>query len=516
MGTAHTITTDILSLPGGLVPRKLAGYSNGEANYYQLDALGSGRAVTGAGGAVQGEFADYSDFGTRLSPAPTPLAPSFTGYEHDAYTGLEYAKNRYYDPATASFISSDPYPVDHSDLLGANLYNYVQGNPVNSTDPLGWFNWGTRTVEYGDTVNSIAESWGISPNIIYSRNPQIASARAIFPGQYVSLPVCDNAKCQETLVKWTAIHDATVPTICDKNGTVAQYVKSCAEPSQTLENAIHLLLTKIPLYHLREFLQAMNLDPSMVIDASHPWNVLVFYGTFYYRLGYSWYNLPDEFKLVYSLMKPIGVACVDLPQRWQNGDEAIVGNAHHIDTFDDPINIIILAVGGGRAGYLVTSAVGGLVFNALKEILRVVLPALCLNDGDCTNEASRLTEALCNNDGDCFDEINDIAQVVKEPLNRGLYDRTWEHLFRPKDPAYHGWNKLIDVANEAQRIQIWNRLYTIATETLPKTNLGTSEIITNLNGYQVVIRINVIESGLRNINGWIGTSDGRFPTFYYP
>ncbi|HUN24422.1 MAG TPA: RHS repeat-associated core domain-containing protein [Anaerolineales bacterium] len=141
----YTITTDILSLPGGPVsqsetlPRKLAGYSNGGASYYQLDALGSGRAVTGAGGAVAGGFTDYGDFGTRLSPAPTPLAPSFTGYEHDAYSGLEYAKNRYYDPATASFISSDPYPVDHSDLLGANLYNYVQGNPVNSTDPLGWF-----------------------------------------------------------------------------------------------------------------------------------------------------------------------------------------------------------------------------------------------------------------------------------------------------------------------------------------------------------------------------------------
>jgi RHS repeat-associated protein len=149
--TSNPTTTDLLSIDGGLVPRKLASYRSGGASYFQLDALGSGRAVTGAGGAVQGDFASFGDFGKTLSTTDQPLTPSYTGYEHDAYTGLEYAKNRYYDPQTASFISSDPYPVDPSDLLGMNLYNYVQGNPVNSTDPLGWF------VIYG--INSSSQDW---------------------------------------------------------------------------------------------------------------------------------------------------------------------------------------------------------------------------------------------------------------------------------------------------------------------------------------------------------------------
>ncbi|HUN24418.1 MAG TPA: RHS repeat-associated core domain-containing protein, partial [Anaerolineales bacterium] len=259
VGTAQLTTTDILSLPGGLVPRKLAGYSNGSASYYQLDALGSGRAVTGAGGAVAGGFTDYGDFGTRLSPAPTQLAPSFTGYEHDAYTGLEYAKNRYYDPATASFISSDPYPVDHSDLLGANLYNYVQGNPVNSTDPLGWFvitGFSTSRIyfktEQNETKNWIAPVFDVQPNklIVY-----------YFPKQnYVPVYVTDPSKIIPTASRgYAPFCDRGVSAKCNSNlieylsrqagQQIYDYSKAGLVPVSELTNALQPQPTPTPRYN---------------------------------------------------------------------------------------------------------------------------------------------------------------------------------------------------------------------------------------------------------------------------
>jgi RHS repeat-associated protein len=222
--TANTTTTDLLSLQSGLVPRRLASYSSGSASatrasYYQLDALGSGRAVTGAAGAVQGDFASFGDFGTRLSTTDQPLTPSYTGYEHDAYTGLEYAKNRYYDPQTASFISSDPYPVDPSDLLSMNLYNYVQGNPVNSTDPLGWFNWGTLTTEDGDTIWSVANEWGTTAANIILLNPDVklfSNENGLFmiKGQRILFPSCASAKCMEIIEKYQNSIKGWSPSTC--------------------------------------------------------------------------------------------------------------------------------------------------------------------------------------------------------------------------------------------------------------------------------------------------------------
>jgi RHS repeat-associated protein len=48
-------------------------------------------------------------------------------------TGLVYARNRWYDPHTASFLSPDPKGyVDSS-----NLYAFAGGDPVNGRDPLG-------------------------------------------------------------------------------------------------------------------------------------------------------------------------------------------------------------------------------------------------------------------------------------------------------------------------------------------------------------------------------------------
>lgn len=121
---------------------KLAYWQDGQVEYFQNDVLGSVLGTTdGSGAAVAPEgFMRYGDYGEMLGPeSALPTGDSFTGYERDAYTGLYYARNRYYDAISGTFITSDPYPLDHIDLLDLHRYLYVQADPLNAVDPLGLF-----------------------------------------------------------------------------------------------------------------------------------------------------------------------------------------------------------------------------------------------------------------------------------------------------------------------------------------------------------------------------------------
>ncbi len=48
-------------------------------------------------------------------------------------SGLQYRRNRYYDPATGRFTQADPIGLGG----GTNLYGFANGDPVNNTDPFG-------------------------------------------------------------------------------------------------------------------------------------------------------------------------------------------------------------------------------------------------------------------------------------------------------------------------------------------------------------------------------------------
>jgi len=50
----------------------------------------------------------------------------------DPETGLQYLRARYYDPATAQFLTRDPLEAETR-----SVYEYVDGDPLNRIDPSG-------------------------------------------------------------------------------------------------------------------------------------------------------------------------------------------------------------------------------------------------------------------------------------------------------------------------------------------------------------------------------------------
>jgi RHS repeat-associated protein len=98
--------------------------------------------LSSGGGSVTAQWhATYSSFGQlTVVPANTLTAPRFTytGREWDANAQLYYYRARWYDPATARFISEDPLQSNSGDN---NFYRYVHNGPEDGTDPTGhgWF-----------------------------------------------------------------------------------------------------------------------------------------------------------------------------------------------------------------------------------------------------------------------------------------------------------------------------------------------------------------------------------------
>lgn len=117
---------------------RLAYWQGGDMGYLQNDGLGSVLGATAADGAAPAALMRYGDYGEELGPDEVlPTEDGYTGYERDAYTGLNYARHRYHDATTGTFLTVDPYPLDHQDVLDLHRYLYVQANPINNIDPLG-------------------------------------------------------------------------------------------------------------------------------------------------------------------------------------------------------------------------------------------------------------------------------------------------------------------------------------------------------------------------------------------
>ena len=92
------------------------------------------------------------------------MDPAFATYHYDAPSGLEYALNRYYDPARGRFTTADPYESSGhpQNPLSWNRYAYVTGDPINMNDPTG-LEGSNDDDENGDRAMPEGPFWGSMP-----------------------------------------------------------------------------------------------------------------------------------------------------------------------------------------------------------------------------------------------------------------------------------------------------------------------------------------------------------------
>jgi len=125
--------------------------STGAALYYQHDQYGSTRLLTDQTGAAAASYT-YDANGnltTKTGTADTPLR--WNGQTQDTDTGLYYLRARYYDPATAQFLSVDPLAA-----ITQAVYTYASNNPLNRVDPTGLDDWWNPTTWSSQTWTNVA------------------------------------------------------------------------------------------------------------------------------------------------------------------------------------------------------------------------------------------------------------------------------------------------------------------------------------------------------------------------
>ena len=114
---------------------------------------------------------DYDEFGVTTASGDAFFNEvTFTGSIADA-SGLLYMNARYYNPATARFLSQDTYTGSASVPWTQHLYAYCNNNPVNMVDPTGHVAVRATAVyvNFGDvekTIGTASEDEASLPEIV--------------------------------------------------------------------------------------------------------------------------------------------------------------------------------------------------------------------------------------------------------------------------------------------------------------------------------------------------------------
>jgi RHS repeat-associated protein len=133
--SSGTLTTRYLTNPQGIDLLYGRVSSGGAVAWYFTDLEGSIREIVNQGGTVLDQV-NYDPFGNVLYES-TPANGDrfkFQGGEFDANLNLYRFGKRWNDPLNGRWISQDPLGFAAGD---ANLYRFIDNDPVNFIDPLG-------------------------------------------------------------------------------------------------------------------------------------------------------------------------------------------------------------------------------------------------------------------------------------------------------------------------------------------------------------------------------------------
>ncbi len=123
-----------------------------ETQYLHKDHLGSLDVITDATGALVQELS-FDAWGQRRNATDWSALTSLqlTGFDHSRTTrgftghemldevGVIHMNGRIYDPKLGRFLQADPFVQDPLNTQSLNRYSYVWNNPLNATDPSGYF-----------------------------------------------------------------------------------------------------------------------------------------------------------------------------------------------------------------------------------------------------------------------------------------------------------------------------------------------------------------------------------------
>ena len=202
--TGHPIVTELYrGMNNALVSMdEIQGGGQGSQYWFATDGLNSVAATTKQNGQSThevfydpyGQVIDENGHWEDSSSWTNPhLHYLLSGKEWDEESRLYYFGARYYDADAGVWITQDPYRGNINTPMTRHRSLYVRNNPINRIDPLGYFDFSTGAVEWGDTWQSIAAQWGTSVDELKRLNSYINEPRV---GDYLYLPECRSAECQ--------------------------------------------------------------------------------------------------------------------------------------------------------------------------------------------------------------------------------------------------------------------------------------------------------------------------------
>jgi RHS repeat-associated protein len=142
--------------------------------YLHTDHLATPRYGTNAAGATVWTW-DSGAFGKEAPTGTATINLRFPGQYYDSETTLHYNWNRYYNPATGRYISSDPIGL----VAGLATYNYGRINPLLFVDPEG------LTVQQIEDMRKLAEKLEDDlavPSVVYVKDLGITFGGKIIAG----------------------------------------------------------------------------------------------------------------------------------------------------------------------------------------------------------------------------------------------------------------------------------------------------------------------------------------------
>jgi RHS repeat-associated protein len=124
---------------------RIAEYTGTEWAYHLGDALGSVRQISNSTAGVT-MTQTYEPYGSLSSSIGTAVSNYGFANEWTDGTGLQHLRARYLDTGIGRFISRDVWGGDYNRPLSLNRWMYVEGNPVNYSDPSGLFSIGGNNI----------------------------------------------------------------------------------------------------------------------------------------------------------------------------------------------------------------------------------------------------------------------------------------------------------------------------------------------------------------------------------